>query len=78
VLKGRVVTRDYPDVFYNSAVGKWSTGLEIMRKYAIAFMSALTVIVIFTVVSKTLVEIPNFLIGWISCMWWYIGNDLVK
>jgi hypothetical protein len=22
VLKGRVVTRDYPDVFYNSAVGK--------------------------------------------------------
>jgi hypothetical protein len=49
-----------------------------MRKYAIAFMSALTVMVIFTVVSKTLVEIPNFLIGWISCMGWYIGNDLVK
>jgi hypothetical protein len=49
-----------------------------MRKYAIAFMTALTVMVIFTVVSETLIEIPTFLTGWISCMGWYIGKDLVK
>ena len=29
VLKGRVVTRDYPDVIFNSAVGKWSTTLSV-------------------------------------------------
>lgn len=49
-----------------------------MKKYAIGFMTALTVMVIFSVVSKTLIEIPRFLIGWLSCMGWYIGEDLVK
>ena len=49
-----------------------------MKKYAIAFMTGLTVMVIFTVISKALIEIPNFLIGWFSCMGWYLGEDLVK
>ena len=49
-----------------------------MKKYLRAFMTALIVMLIFTIVSKALIEIPNFMIGWLSCMGWYLGMDLVK
>jgi hypothetical protein len=45
-----------------------------MKKYVIGFITALTVMVIVSLISELLFEIPHFMIGWVSCMGFYIGK----
>ena len=47
-----------------------------MIKYVFGFITALTVMVIVSIISDQLFEIPKFLTGWFSCMGFYIAKEL--
>lgn len=49
-----------------------------MKKYAIPFLFALTIMIICHLISDFIYEIPDFFIGWISCTGWEIGKKLLK